>query len=66
MGKNKPLILLASIARLISTCLRPCPFCLRLGDRALAPSLITPYAYMQRQRQETNRQAMEGKCAKSI
>ena len=41
-------------------------FCLCLGDRALALCVLTLCVYMQRQRQETNRQAMEGKDAKSI
>ena len=42
------------------------PFCLRLGDHALAPCVLTSYVYMQRQRQETSRQAMEGKDAKGM
>ena len=41
------------------------PFLLVPGDFALAPSVLTPCVYMQRQRQETNRQAMEGKNAES-
>ena len=48
-----------------TTCLHTCPFCLCLGDFALAPSVLTPCVYTQRQRQETNRQAMEGKNAES-
>ena len=35
---------------------RPCP-----RDRALAPCILASYVYMQRQEQETNRQAMERK-----
>ena len=38
MGKTKPLNLLNTAVWLILTCLRLCPFCLRLGDRALAPN----------------------------
>ena len=37
------------------------PFCLCLGDCALAPCV-----YMQRQRQEANKQVMEGKDTKCI
>ena len=37
-----------------------------MGDRALALCILTPCVYMQRQIQETSRQAMEGKDAKSI
>ena len=33
---------------------------------AYNPCIIAPCVYMQRQRQETSRQAMEGKDAKSI
>ena len=40
------------------------PFCLHLGDSALASCTLALYVYMQRQRQETSRQAMEGKDAK--
>ena len=53
MGKAKPLNLLNIIAWLISTCSHPCPFCLRLGDRALAPCV-----YIQSQRKETSKQAI--------
>ena len=66
MGEARPLNLLATAAWLISTCLHPRPFCLRLGDRALALCVIAPCVYVQRQRQETSKQAMEGKNAKSI
>jgi len=65
MGKTKPLNLLATVARLTSTCSRPHPFCLHLGDHALAPSVLTPCAYMHRQRQETSRQAMEGNAERA-
>ena len=61
MGEAKPLNPLNIATWLISTCSNPCPFCLCLGDRALAPCILSLYMYMQRQRQETNRQAMEGK-----
>ena len=64
MGEARPLKLLNIAAWLISTCLRLRSFCLRLGDRALAPCIPAPCVYMQRQRQETNRQAMEGKRCK--
>ena len=37
MGEARPLNLLTIAAWLTSTCLHPCPFCLRLGNRALAP-----------------------------
>ena len=65
-GENKPLNLLNITAWLISTCLRVHPFYLRLGDYALASSVLAPCVYMQRQRQDTNRQAMEGKDAKGM
>ena len=66
MGEARPLNLLNIATWLISTCLHPRPFCLRLGHRALAPCVLTPCVYMQRQRQETSKLAMEGKVAKSI
>ena len=37
------------------------PSCLCLGDYALASCVFAPCVYMQRQRQETSRQAMEEK-----
>ena len=61
MGEARPLNLLNMAAWLISTCLHPHPFCLHLGDYALAPSVLAPCVYMQRQGQETSKQAMEGK-----
>ena len=66
MGKARLLNLLNIAAWLISTCLHSCPFCLRLADYAPAPSVLAPCVYMQRQRQETNRQAMEGKIVKHM
>ena len=66
IGEARPLKLLNISAWLISTCLRLRPFCLRLGDHALALCVLALCVYMQRQRQETSRQAMEGKYAKSI
>ena len=57
---------IVTIAWLISTCLHPCPFCLRLGDRALAPCVLAPCVYIQIQRQETSRRAMERKDVKCI
>ena len=66
MGEARPLNLLNITIWLISTCLHPHPFCLYLGNRALTPCVPTPCMYMQRQRQETSKQAMEGKAAKSI
>ena len=66
MGEARPLKILNIYAWFIFTCLRLCPFCLGLGDRALAPCVLTPCVYMKRQRQKTSRQAMEGKDAKSI
>ena len=63
-GEARTLKLLNIAALLISTCSHPCPFCLRLGDHALAPCVLAPYVYMQRQRQETSRQEMEGKRCK--
>ena len=65
-GETKPLNLLNIATWLITTCLHSQPFCLRLGDCALALSALAPYVYMQRQRQETSRQAMEGKDAKGM
>ena len=65
MGESGPLNLLNIAAWLLSICSHPRPFCLRLGDHALAPCVLTSCVYMQRKRQETNRQEMEGKGAKS-
>ena len=61
MGEARPLNLLNTVAWLISTCSHPHPFCLRLGDCALAPCILASCVYMERQRQETSRQAMERK-----
>ena len=61
MGEAKPLNLPNITVWLISTCSHPHPFCLHLGGCALAPCDLTPYVYMQRQEQETSRQAMERK-----
>ena len=66
MGEARPLKLLNVAAWLISTCLCLLPFCLHLGDRALAQCILTLYVYMQRQKQETSKQAMKEKDAKSI
>ena len=66
MGEAGPLNLLNIATWLVYTCSHPRSFCLHLGDRALGPCVLAPCVYMQRQRQETNRQAMEGKDAKSI
>ena len=66
MGKARPLNLLNTAARLILTCLHPHPFCLRLGDCALASSVPASCVHMQKQSQETRRQAMEGKDAECI
>ena len=62
IGEARPLKLLNIATWLISTSSHPCPFYLRLGDRA-----FTPCVYMQRQRQETSTQAMEGeRCIKHV
>ena len=61
MRDARPLNLLNMAAWLISICLHPHPFCLRLGDRALAPCVLASCVYMQRQIQETSIQAMERK-----
>ena len=66
MGEARPLNLLNITAWLISACSHPRPFCLHLGDHALAPCVLAPYVYMSRQRQETSKQVIEGKDAKSI
>ena len=66
MGETRPLKQLNIATWLISTCLHLRPLCLCLGDRALAPCILAPYVYMQRQRQETSKQAMKGKDTKSI
>ena len=66
MGEARPLNLLNISTWLTSTCSHLRPFCLRLGDHALAPCVLASCVYMQRQRQEISRQAMEGKDAKSI
>ena len=62
--KAKILNLLTIAAWLISACSHPCPFCLCPRDRVLAPCVLAPCVYMQRQRQETSIQAIEGKDAK--
>ena len=59
MGEAKSLNLLNTTTWHVSNCLRLHPFFLHLGDRALAPCVLAPCVYMQRQRQETSRQAME-------
>ena len=64
MVKARTLNLLSTTAWLILTCSHSRPFCLRLGNRALAPCVLAPCVYMQRQRQETSIQAIEGKDAK--
>ena len=61
MGEARPLNLLNIAAWLISTCLLPHPLCLHLGDSALTPCVLAPCVYMQRQKQETSKQAMERK-----
>ena len=66
MGEARPLNLLNAATWLISTCLHPRPFRLRLGDCAISPSIQAPCVYIQRQTKETSKQAMEGKDAKSI
>ena len=42
MREAKPLNLLNIAAWLISTCSHARPFCLHLGDRALAPCILAP------------------------
>ena len=64
MGVARPLNLLIITAWLMSTCLHPRPFYLRLGDHALALSVFAPCVYIQKKRQETSGQAMEGKRRK--
>ena len=66
MGEARPLNLINTAVWLTSTCLHPYPFCLSLGDRAPAPCVLALCVHMQRQEQETSRQAMEGKGAKII
>ena len=61
MGKASPLQQLNIVAWFISTCLVPRPLCLRLGEHALAPCVLAPCVFMQRQEQETNKQAMKRK-----
>ena len=61
MGEARPLNLLNIATWLISICSHPCPFCLHLGDRTLALCILAPSVYMQRQEQETSRQALERK-----
>ena len=65
MGKARPLNLLNTTAWLMLTCSHPRLFCLHLGDRALALCVLASCVYMQRQRQEASKQAMEGKDANS-
>ena len=53
------------LGRLTSFGVYPCPLCLRLGGRTLAPSVFAPYVYMQRQKKQASRQAkkqVEGKA----
>ena len=67
MGEARPLNLLNMTAWLILTCLHRCPFCLRLGDHALALYVLAPCVYVQRQKQETSKQAMERKrCVDNV
>ena len=61
MGEARPLNLLNIATWLISTCSHPHPFCLHLRDCALIACVLAPCEYIQRQRQETSRQAMERK-----
>ena len=56
MGEARLLNLLNITACLISTCSHLHSFCLRL-----APSILASCVYMQKQRQDMNKQAMEGK-----
>ena len=65
MGKARLLKLLNIVAWLISACSHPRPFCLRLGNPALTPGILAPCMYMQRQKQETSRQATEGTNARA-
>ena len=65
MGEARPINLPNIATWLISTCSHPRPFCLCLGDRALAPCVLALFVYRQRQRQETSRQAMEGKIQRA-
>ena len=45
IGEARLLKLLNIAAWLISTCSHPRPFCLCLGDHALAPCVLAPYVY---------------------
>ena len=65
MGEARPINLPNIATWLISTCSHPRPFCLCLGDRALTPCVLALFVYRQRQRQETSRQAMEGKIQRA-
>ena len=65
MGEARPINLPNIATWLISTCSHPRPFCLCLGDRALAPCVLALFVYRQSQRQETSRQAMEGKIQRA-
>ena len=60
MEEARPVKLLNIAAWPMSTCLRLCPFGLRLGVRALAPCILAPCMYMQRKEQE-NQQTSKGK-----
>ena len=56
-GGARPLDLLnIALCRLASSCLHPCPFCLRLGGLALASNVLASCVYMQRQERQASRQ----------
>ena len=58
-GARPPNLLKIPLRGLASSCLHPCPFCLRLEGRALTPSILAPYVYMQKTRKQTSMQAKE-------
>ena len=54
----RPLNLLnIALFRLASSYLHPCPYCSRLGSRALVPSILAPCVYMERPKKQASRQA---------
>ena len=54
-----PNLLKIPLHGLASSCLHPCPFCLRLEGRTLTTSILAPYVYMQKTRKQTSMQAKE-------
>ena len=57
-------LLIIALCGLASFCFHPCPFCLHLGSRTLAPSILAPCVYMQRQKSRQAKKQIKEKHAK--